>query len=212
MKEHCRNCGRERPNDAADNQGGHCEVGGYCDWRPMIDADKCHQCGSWSALVNGLCSDCIDKAEPKQLVHQPAYVGGPCQRCGLVYCRENSYVPCFVEGDTRATWLARHWDSLFPDVDVETLEQHIVLRVSGQAVADAEIEAAERLGVALLEMAKVNCPDEFMALHGGLAAFLAMMAERVGIDATMDAVHGIFDTIVQLRDAASTAKGSVTNG
>lgn len=177
----------------------------------MADAIQCTQCGAWSVLIDGLCSECFDKAQPKQLQHNPEYVGGPCRRCGLVYCREYSYVPCFVEGDSRTTWLARHWDSLFPEVEVETLEQHIVLRVSGKAVTDLEIATAERLGDALLETTKVIYPDEFKALHAGLSAFLALMFQRVGLTATMDAVHSIVGTMVQLREAAdaATRKGPI---
>lgn len=172
----------------------------------MADAKECTCCGSWGLLVNGLCSSCIDDGKAKQLVHAPKYLGGPCERCGLVYCADTSYVPCFVEGDSRATWLARHWDSLFPDVEVETLEQHIVLRVSGQEVADAEIDRAQRLGLALLEVAKVNYDHEFLAIKAGLAAFVGLTLERVGSASTRDIVEGILQTALQLRETAASAK------
>ena len=42
-----------------------------------------------------------------QLQHDPVPLGGPCRRCGLKYTVKTAYVPCFVEGDTHGTWLAR---------------------------------------------------------------------------------------------------------
>ena len=46
---------------------------------------------------------------PRQLRHDTGPQGGlPCSRCGLVYSSRTAYVPCFVEGDTLATWLARN--------------------------------------------------------------------------------------------------------
>lgn len=43
----------------------------------------------------------------QQLRHDPAVVGGPCRRCGLVYSPKTAYTPCFEEGDTLETWKAR---------------------------------------------------------------------------------------------------------
>ena len=58
-------------------------------------------------------AECLDRmiehAQPKQLQHDTPGPGGgkPCRRCGMVYSPKTAYVPCFVEGDTRETWLAR---------------------------------------------------------------------------------------------------------
>jgi hypothetical protein len=46
----------------------------------------------------------------KQLQHDT--LGGLCRRCGLSYSPKTAYVPCFVESDTRETWLARLPDEL----------------------------------------------------------------------------------------------------
>ncbi len=43
----------------------------------------------------------------QQLQHDPVPLGGPCRRCGLKYSVKNAYIPCFVEGDTYGSWLAR---------------------------------------------------------------------------------------------------------
>lgn len=43
----------------------------------------------------------------QQLQHDPTRLGGPCRRCALKYTVETAYIPCFVEGDTYGTWLAR---------------------------------------------------------------------------------------------------------
>lgn len=52
-------------------------------------------------------------AIPKQLQHgSEGGAGHPCKRCGLVYSSKTAYVPCFVEGDTLETWLARHSETL----------------------------------------------------------------------------------------------------
>jgi hypothetical protein len=48
-----------------------------------------------------------------QLQHQTGGQGGhPCTRCGLRYLSVTAYIPCFEEGDTLATWQARHQDTL----------------------------------------------------------------------------------------------------
>jgi hypothetical protein len=50
---------------------------------------------------------------PRQLRHDTGPYGGrPCSRCGLVYSPKVAYVPCFVEGDTLVTWLARQSDEV----------------------------------------------------------------------------------------------------
>ena len=43
----------------------------------------------------------------QQLQHDPVRLGGPCRRCALKYIVKTAYIPCFVEGDTYGTWLAR---------------------------------------------------------------------------------------------------------
>ncbi len=43
----------------------------------------------------------------QQLQHDPTRLGGPCRRCSLKYTVKTAYIPCFVEGDTYGTWLAR---------------------------------------------------------------------------------------------------------
>lgn len=42
-----------------------------------------------------------------QLQHDPTRLGGPCRRCSLKYTAKTAYIPCFEEGDTFGTWLAR---------------------------------------------------------------------------------------------------------
>lgn len=50
---------------------------------------------------------------PRQLQHDTGPRGGePCRRCGMSYSPRTAYIPCFVEGDTLATWLARNAESL----------------------------------------------------------------------------------------------------
>lgn len=43
----------------------------------------------------------------KQLHHDPNPLGGPCRRCGIKYTERTAHIPCFVEGDTYGSWLAR---------------------------------------------------------------------------------------------------------
>jgi hypothetical protein len=45
--------------------------------------------------------------ERRQLVHDTSPYGSPCRRCGLSYSIENSYVPCFLEGETKEEWEKR---------------------------------------------------------------------------------------------------------
>jgi hypothetical protein len=49
--------------------------------------------------------------EPKQIQHA-AVDGHPCTRCGIKYSQKTAYIPCFVEGDTLKTWVARNADTL----------------------------------------------------------------------------------------------------
>lgn len=52
-------------------------------------------------------------APPRQLQHDTGPRGGqPCRRCGMSYSPRTAYIPCFVEGDTLATWLARNAEAL----------------------------------------------------------------------------------------------------
>jgi hypothetical protein len=51
--------------------------------------------------------------QPRQLQHDTGSRGGePCRRCGMSYSPRTAYIPCFVEGDTLATWLARNAEAL----------------------------------------------------------------------------------------------------
>jgi len=38
--------------------------------------------------------------------------GRPCKQCSIRYSRATAHIPCFEEGDTPATWQARHQDTL----------------------------------------------------------------------------------------------------
>jgi hypothetical protein len=50
---------------------------------------------------------------PNQLQHDTGPSGGqPCRRCGMSYSPSTAYIPCFIEGDTLATWLARNAEAL----------------------------------------------------------------------------------------------------
>lgn len=50
---------------------------------------------------------------PRQFQHDTGPSGGlPCRRCGLSYSMRTAYIPCFVEGDTLATWLQRNHEAL----------------------------------------------------------------------------------------------------
>lgn len=57
---------------------------------------------------------------PRQFHHDTGARGGqPCRRCGMSYSPKTAYIPCFVEGDTLATWLARHAEAL-GDAPIDT--------------------------------------------------------------------------------------------
>jgi len=63
-----------------------------------------------------------EDALPRQLQHATQLgPGGPCRRCGLSYSPRTAYIPCFLEGDTLATWLARNAEALGGSPDVEAL-------------------------------------------------------------------------------------------
>lgn len=66
--------------------------------------------------------------ESLQLQHDTPRAGAPCLRCGLKMSQKTAYIPCFIEGDTLKTWVARHARSLIaakghvPDLLIEMAE------------------------------------------------------------------------------------------
>ena len=92
---------------------------------------------------------------PRQLQHDTGPTGGrPCSRCGLVFSRNTAYVPCFLEGDTLTTWLARLPKELLSDLGLERLikrsslgtPEATALRAQADpAVVDAVLKRADEL-------------------------------------------------------------------
>lgn len=53
-----------------------------------------------------------EQIEPRQLQHDVPSYGGPCQRCGIKLNQNTAYLPCFFEGDTLKTWVARNAETI----------------------------------------------------------------------------------------------------
>lgn len=98
----------------------------------------------------------------QQLQHDPVPLGGPCRRCSLKYSAKAAYIPCFVEGDTYGTWLARLPEEArelaAPAIFIRTRSEFYddwakALREQGasEEIIRSEVEASIREAKALFE-------------------------------------------------------------